>query len=181
MTRLQLKVDNGPESSSVRTQLLKRMVEVRRRHGKNHSVAVPPAVPRQIRSHRTVLGRPGTALEWDHAGGYQNPVGMGARHDLEGHSTDRHTAPHHLSERRFPVQEGHAGDRSPIGTQPTLAQVGSLDPTRLMGIFNSGNRLTGGFISTPFLPACSSPLPPSARTLPGGFARLKLLANQDMT
>lgn len=69
ITHIQLKVDNGPESSGVRTQFLKRMVAFADDTGKVIQLLYYPPYPSQIQSHRTVLGHSGTALEWGYAGG----------------------------------------------------------------------------------------------------------------
>ena len=83
MTHIQLKVDNGPESSGVRTRVPQAHGGVRRCDRQNHPTAVLPTLPQQVPSHRTVLGNLGTALEWSPTGRYRNQAGMGEKHDLE--------------------------------------------------------------------------------------------------
>ena len=48
ITHIQLKVDNGPESSGVRTQFLKRMVDFADHTGKIIRLLYLPALPQQI-------------------------------------------------------------------------------------------------------------------------------------
>jgi hypothetical protein len=103
-------VDNGPESSGMRTQFLKRMVAFADDTGKVIQLLYYPPYLSQIQSYRTVLGHSGTALEWDHAGRCRNDAGMGEKHDLERHPAYRQIEPYDLSERHLTVQESDAGD-----------------------------------------------------------------------
>jgi Rhodopirellula transposase DDE domain len=93
--RLQLKVDNGPESSGVRTQFLKRMVQFCDQIGKPIQLLYYPpyhskynpivgfALPKG-----TLLGNSRTTLERYAAEGYWHHLGMGKQHGVEGNSPD---------------------------------------------------------------------------------------------
>jgi hypothetical protein len=81
---IQLKVDNGPESSGVRTQFLKRMVEFSDAIGKQIQLLYYPPYHSKYNPRRALLGNSGAALEWGQAHRCRNNVGMGSEHDLEG-------------------------------------------------------------------------------------------------
>ena len=51
MARLQITMDNGPESSGIRTQFLHRMVQFAEPDWQTHPSAVFPALSQQIQSH----------------------------------------------------------------------------------------------------------------------------------
>jgi hypothetical protein len=61
---LQLKIDNGPESSGVRTQFLKRMVEFADSIGKPIQLLYYPPYHSKYNPTLALLGNFGTALEW---------------------------------------------------------------------------------------------------------------------
>jgi hypothetical protein len=64
---IQLKVDNGPESSGVRTQFLKRMVEFSDAIAKPIQLLYYPPYHSKYNPRRALLGNSGAALEWDQA------------------------------------------------------------------------------------------------------------------
>ncbi len=67
---------------------------------------------------------------------------MGETHDLERYLPDSKIEPQALPERRFSIQESHAGNQNQIGAQPAFAQMGHSDSACLMGMFAFGNRLS---------------------------------------
>ncbi|SFI62491.1 hypothetical protein SAMN05428978_10211, partial [Nitrosomonas sp. Nm34] len=83
MTHIQLKVDNGPQSSGGAHPVPQAHGGVRWCDRQNYPTAVLSAIPQQVQSHRTRLGNLGTALGWSPTGGYRNHAGMGEKHDLE--------------------------------------------------------------------------------------------------
>ncbi|PZO08239.1 MAG: hypothetical protein DCF25_22410 [Leptolyngbya foveolarum] len=56
MKSLQIKVDNGPENSGVRTQFLKRMVDWVDHIGKPVRLLYYPALSQQVQPYRALLG-----------------------------------------------------------------------------------------------------------------------------
>ena len=97
MPLIQLKVDNGPESSGVRTQFLNRMVAwvdhigkplqllyFPRYHSKYNPI-VGAAFPKG-----KLLGHPGAALEWHSTPQRSDHADLGAEYDLETETT-RHS------------------------------------------------------------------------------------------
>ncbi len=59
---IQLKVDNGPYCSGIRTQFLKRMVELADTLSKPIQLLYYPPARGQVQSHRALLGSSGAAL-----------------------------------------------------------------------------------------------------------------------
>jgi hypothetical protein len=108
-SRLQIKVDNGPESSGRRTQFLKRRVEFTDYIGKPIQLLFsPPPLSQQIQSGGAMLGyrsmgHSGKALEWRQVSGCGHDARMGQEHDLEGPSSGGGTQPQGVRERRLPL------------------------------------------------------------------------------
>ena len=117
MTRLQIKMDNGPESSGKRTQFLQRMVAFCDAIGKPiHLLYYPPYHSKynpiercwgilELHWNGTKLVDVETMLEW-------------AEYDLEGSAPTRRTQSEGLSKGGGAAQAGHAGSRSPAGASP---------------------------------------------------------------
>jgi hypothetical protein len=94
--RIQIKVDNGPESSGVRTQLLKRMVEITDHIGKPiHLLYYPP-----YHSKYNPIERCWNLLEkhaqWCQAYGCTHYAFVGTEYDLESFTSHREVEPQDL-------------------------------------------------------------------------------------
>lgn len=83
-----------------------------------NTVAVLPALPQQVYSHRAVLGHLSIALERDQVGRYGNDADVGQDDDLEGHSPNRRPQSEGLPKGGDPEQAGAAG-----GGKPTDARL----------------------------------------------------------
>jgi len=78
---LQFKVDNGPESSGVRRQFLKRMVAMADEIKKPIQLLYYP--PQQVQSYREMLGSFRATLEWSKTCGCQNYADVVKQYDME--------------------------------------------------------------------------------------------------
>ena len=127
--QIQLKIDNGPESSGVRTQFLNRAVQFADQIGKPIQLLYFPPLPQKVQSHRALLGHLGATLEWHEAGRCRNHARLGREHDLERSLPRGRTQSSDLSKGGEAHEEGHAGGGSPVGTSSRFTQVGYLDST----------------------------------------------------
>lgn len=93
---LQLKVDNGSESSGVRTQFLKRMVEFADLIGKPIQLLYYPPYHSKYNPTLALLGDFGTALEWGQTDGCTHYAPMGKKYDLERPPSDCQGEPQDL-------------------------------------------------------------------------------------
>jgi len=114
MPLIQLKVDNGPESSGVRTQFLNRMVAWVDHIGKPLQLLYFPPYHSKYNPivgadfpKGTLLGHPGAALEWLSTHQCPDDAGLGAEYDLEREPTRYPPQLIALSKRDLPVQTGH--------------------------------------------------------------------------
>ena len=92
----QLKLDNGSESSGVRTQFLKQMVEFVDCIGKPIHLLYYPPYHSKYNPTLAVLGDFGKALEWSQADGCSNHAAVGKKYDLERTSSHREVEPENL-------------------------------------------------------------------------------------
>ena len=90
-------IEYGPESSGVRTQFLKRMVDFADGIGQDGPTALLPAMSQQVQPGRTVSGHLGAALERCQAGGCRNHAGEGGEHGVERYQEGIHLFPGILS------------------------------------------------------------------------------------
>jgi hypothetical protein len=93
---LQLKVDNGPESSGIRTQFLKRIVEFSDSIGKPIQLLYYPPYHSKYNPivgfafpKGTMLGDFGATLEWHSVEDCRDDAEMGTKYDLERSSSHR--------------------------------------------------------------------------------------------
>ena len=105
---IQLKVDNGPESSGVRTQFLKRMVEFVDQIGKPiHLLYYPP-----YHSKYNPIERCWGILErhslWSQTHGPSDHASMGSEYDLERYSSHCEIESQDLSDRHFLDEKSYA-------------------------------------------------------------------------
>ena len=107
--RLQLKVDNGPESSGIRTQFLKRMVKFSDQIGKPIQLLYYPPYHSKYNPivgfafpQGTMLGNFGTTLERHSIEGCRDDAAMGAKYDLEGDSSHHSIEPKVLLKGNLP-------------------------------------------------------------------------------
>jgi hypothetical protein len=82
---LQIKMDNGPESSGVRTQFLHRMVQFADAIGKPIQLLYYPPYHSKYNPIERCWGIFGGALERDEVGRCGDEAGMGQDYDLEEH------------------------------------------------------------------------------------------------
>jgi hypothetical protein len=102
---LQIKMDNGPASSGVRTQLLHRMVQFADHIGKPIQLLYYPPYHRKYNP----MERSGGTLGWDEAGRCGGDAGMGQEYDLEEHPSGGGIEPSGVSKRDSVEQESDAG------------------------------------------------------------------------
>jgi hypothetical protein len=141
MTHIQLKVDNGPESSGVRTQFLKRMVEFADATGKIIQLLYYPPYHSKYNPIERCWGileqhwngaqlvDTATMLEWAKSmtwKGIHPMVKLSRRLYQKGVS---------LSKKAMREIEAR------FGAQPAFAQMGHSDSACLMGMFTFGNLL----------------------------------------
>ena len=79
--RIQLKVDNGPESSGIRTQFLKRMVEFADLIGKSIHLQDYPPYHSNYNPTLAVLGHFRKTLEWSQTNGCSHHAPVGTEYD----------------------------------------------------------------------------------------------------
>jgi DDE family transposase len=129
MARLQIKMDNGPESSGIRTQFLHRMVQFADQIGKPiHLLYYPPYHSKynpiercwgilELHWNGTKLVDVETMLEW------AKSMPWKGIHPVRG------AEPQSGSQGHCAWQKSHAGGREPPGTPSGVAQVGYADPS----------------------------------------------------
>jgi hypothetical protein len=78
---IQLKVDNGPESSGIRTQFLKRMVELVDQIGKPIHLLYYPPYHSKYNPTLALLGDSRVALEWSNTDGCSDHAAVGSEYD----------------------------------------------------------------------------------------------------
>ena len=106
---LQIKMDNGPESSGRRTQLLHRMVQFADDINKPIQLLYYPPYHSKYKSNRAVLGYLGAEVEWDEADRCRDHVRVGQADDLEGATSDRRAQPQSLPKGYCAREGGNAG------------------------------------------------------------------------
>lgn len=142
LSRLQIKADNGPESSGRRTQFLKRMVEFADHIGKPIQLLHYPPYHSKYNPVERCWG----ILEkhWNGAKliDVRTMLEWAKTMTWKGHQPLAEPQPYRLRERHLPLQRGYASSRGPTATQPRAAQVGYSDSARNHGMRDFRNQLS---------------------------------------
>ena len=105
---IQLKIDNGPESSGIRTQFLKRRVDFSDKIGKPIQLLYYPPYHSKYNPTERCWG----ILEQHWNGillrGYSDPLRMGTEYDLEGNSSQGLVEEQDVLKRHLTLQTGNA-------------------------------------------------------------------------
>src|SRR5262249_21009600 len=118
MARLQITMDNGPESRGKRPPFLQRMVGLCDAMGKPMQRLYSPPLSPYIQSDRAVLGHLGNARERDQVGGRGDEGGGGQEDDVAGHVPDGRAQSEGRPTRGAPQQASDAGGGKPPGAPP---------------------------------------------------------------
>jgi hypothetical protein len=106
---IQIKMDNGPESSGRRTQFLSRMVQLADRINKPLQLLYYPPYHSKYNPIERCWGDLGVAVEWDEADRCRDDAGVGEADDLEGDPSDRRTEPQNVPKGHLAREGGDAG------------------------------------------------------------------------
>jgi len=117
---IQLKIDNGPESSGVRTQFLKRMVEFTEQIGKPIQLLYYPPYHSKYNPIERCWGI--LELHWNGAKliDVETMVGMGSKHDVERPSTDYYIESESLRKRDFTDKKAMRAIEKKLERNPLL-------------------------------------------------------------
>ena len=141
--RVQIKMDNGSESSGVRTQVLHRMMQGVDTIGKPIQRLYSPPYHSKDNPMERCWGI--MALHWCPAHRCGDDAGVGQADDVERGTSGCRAQPQSVGQRRVAEQGGDAGSGSTLGTQSAFAQMGHFDSPshhRVSGILILSNHLS---------------------------------------
>ena len=106
---IQIKMDNGPESSGRRTQFLYRMVQFADVIDKPIQLLYYPPYHSKYNPIERCWGILELTVEWDEADRCRDDAGVGQEDDLEGAASGRGTEPQSVPKGHFAREGGDAG------------------------------------------------------------------------